>query len=389
MFIQFDNNTLLKGDAKKVFLEQIYYVNKSIIDCNITNDGIDVKFDIHAKIDENDLADKINNLSDSIIRSFDRVEAKIMFNNPGKVTNTKDPLNELLSTRQAVQTAPGVFILQGDFLDTINRLDNIFKEYALERGAIEQHYQSTVPTTSLMKNGYVSSFPQHLFFVESVHRDLDSIQLISKKAKDEPSDNLFWLDEHLDEPNQILSPTVCYHTFEGLRGQCLPASGAEFTAIASCHRYESHNVQGLSRLQTFTMREIIFFGSTDSVEKSRTEILEHCKLCLVDWDVKFRIVTASDPFFTNGSESKRIFQSVMELKYEIQVYLPHSDSWLSIASFNNHQQSLVKPYDITFQSGAPLYSGCVGYGYERLAYALYSQFGCNRSSWPKGLKEIL
>ena len=131
------------------------------------------------------------------------------------------------------------------------------------------------------------------------------------------------------------------------------------------------------------MREIIFFGSEDYVERNRNEIQEHCKSYFIDLGLKFRIVTASDPFFTTGAEAKRIFQTALELKYEIQAYLPHSESWISVASFNNHQQSLVLPYRIHIDSGSELHSGCVGYGYERLAYALYSQFGCEKLSYSK------
>ena len=114
--------------------------------------------------------------------------------------------------------------------------------------------------------------------------------------------------------------------------------------------------------------------------------LFHCQSLFVDWGLKFRVLTASDPFFATGSERKRVYQMAMDLKYELQVYIPHSKSWLAVASFNNHQQSLVVPYNINFNSTSPLFSGCVGYGYERLAYALYSQFGTNEIFWPEDLK---
>ena len=126
------------------------------------------------------------------------------------------------------------------------------------------------------------------------------------------------MDEKLDTHKQILSPTVCYHCFETLRNQTVPVDGALYTAIAPCHRHESRNISGLSRLQSFTMREIIFFGSDDFVEMNRNEIQEHCKSYFIELGLKFRIVTASDPFFTSGAESKRIYQSALALKYEIQ-----------------------------------------------------------------------
>ena len=50
-------------------------------------------------------------------------------------------------------------------------------------------------------------------------------------------------------------------------------------------------------------------------------------------------------------------------------------------SYKNYR-NLVKPYEIISDSGFNLFSGCVGYGYERLAYALYSQLGFDLKSWP-------
>jgi seryl-tRNA synthetase len=321
-------------------------------------------------------------MASSIIKSFERVKTKLFFENEGSGKYNQDPMDELINTRQVIETYPGVYALQGDILETINELDSIFKTYAIERNAIEQHFQPTLPVKSLIENGYISSFPHHPLFVASVVRDADHIRNLSKDAKEKSKESMHqWLDDKLDMHKQVLSPTVCYHCFETLRDQSIPVDGAQYTAIAPCYRNESRNIKGLSRLQTFTMREIVFFGTVDFVETKRNEILSHCKSYLVDLGLKFRIVTASDPFFTSGAEAKRIYQSALALKYEIQTYLPHSDTWISVASFNNHQQSLVTSYKIGFDSNSDLYSGCVGYGYERLAYALYSQFGCDQSSW--------
>lgn len=193
----------------------------------------------------------------------------------------------------------------------------------------------------------------------------------------------------LGPPQQALSPTVCYHCFETLRSRRVPPSGVVFTAIEKCHRNEGHNLRGLARLQTFTMREMVFFGSANYVQKRRQEIANHARQCFGDWGVKCRLATACDPFFAVAKENKRSFQSLMGLKHELQAFIPHDESWLSIASYNNHQSTLVDAYGITADDGSQLNSGCVGYGYERLAYALYSQFGDDVSAWPKSLRELI
>ncbi len=386
MFIRLEKSYAKGTEALKTLIEQVYYIDQSIINCEFVRDGIKLYFEVGSNYDESILRDEILKMSSAILKSFDRVVTKILFENDGIGTYDKDPMAHLLQTRQVIETFPGVFALQGGFLKCLNDLDSIFKSFALERKAIEQHFQPTLPAKSLVENGYISSFPQHPLFVASVIRDANQIKTLSRDAKEKSIDNLHeWLDNKLDTHDQVLSPTVCYHCFETLRNQEIPTDGVQYTAIASCHRNESRNISGLSRLQTFTMREIIFFGAVDYVESCRNEILAHFQSYLVALGLKFRVVTASDPFFTSGAEAKRVYQSVLALKYEIQAYLPHSDSWISVASFNNHQQALVSPYRISFESDAELHSGCVGYGYERLAYAMYSQFGCEESSWPKAL----
>jgi seryl-tRNA synthetase len=372
------NNT----EALKSFLEQIYYVDRSIQNCTYNGDGVNIELDAESTSDREQIKTEILKLADSILSSFERVETRVISESDGKGLFNKDPMEELTKTRQVVQTHPGVYALQGEFLDTIRNIDTIFRRYALERGATEQYFQPTLPIKSFIENGYISSFPHHPMFVTTVERNAKSIRALSRDAREQTVESIHqWLDEKLDEHDQILSPTVCYHCFEILRNQVIPCSGAQFTAIAPCHRHESLSIQGLTRLQTFTMREIIFFGSADFVGNCIEEILEHGKTILSEWGVQFRIVTASDPFFAGGAELKRIYQSTMSLKYEIQAYLPHAESWLSIASFNNHQQSLVEPYVIKFDANEPLHSGCVGYGYERMAYAMYSQFGCDKKKW--------
>tara|TARA_B100000315_G_scaffold144846_1_gene133754 strand:+ start:1088 stop:2245 length:1158 start_codon:yes stop_codon:yes gene_type:complete len=383
MYVKLENIFCQQPEALKSLIEQIYYVDHRILNCDYNGNGLNIEFDLGCEIDEEYLMVEIQKISLSTMQSFERVETKILFENEGTGSYDQDPMEELLNSKQVIETFPGVYILQGKILKCIKEMDSIFRTYAIERGAKEQHFQPTLSTKSLIENGYISSFPHHPLFVASVVRDANRIKNLSKDAKEKHKNKIHqyeWLDNRLDTHEQVLSPTVCYHCFEALRDQSISNVGAQFTAIASCHRNESRNIKGLSRLQSFTMREIVFLGSTDFVKTCRNEILSHCQSCLVDWNLKFRVVTASDPFFTSGSETKRVYQTVLELKYEIQAYLPHSESWLSIASFNNHEQSLVKSYGIDFDlKDQPLHSGCVGYGYERMAYAFYSQFGLDSS----------
>jgi len=79
----------------------------------------------------------------------------------------------------------------------------------------------------------------------------------------------------------------------------------------------------------------------------------------------------------------------MKLKYELQMYIPNSQSWISVASFNFHLDTLTDSYKIKDIDEEKLYSSCIGYGYERIIYGFYSQFGHDIEMWPDNLKRDL
>ena len=118
------------------------------------------------------------------MQSCARVETKVNYENEDTGLYDQDPMYELINTRQVIETYPGVYALQGNILKTISEMDSIFKTYALERNAIEQYFQPTLPAKSLIENGYISSFPHHPLFVSIVVRVFNRIKTLFKDAKE-------------------------------------------------------------------------------------------------------------------------------------------------------------------------------------------------------------
>ena len=130
------------------------------------------------------------------------------------------------------------------------------------------------------------------------------------------------------------------------------------------------------------MREWIFMGNQNFVKINLNDLIKKFKIIFNRWKIKYRICTASDPFFSNKEIQKKIFQYSNKLKYELQIYLPFEKKWLAVASFNNHLDTMIKSYNIKSTDKKKLYSGCVGVGYERLLYGIFSQKGIN-GLWKK------
>lgn len=272
-------------------------------------------------------------------------------------------------------------MLGGEFLDSVKRFDKACLD--LMKTAVdaeELDVPTTVPLDSMLRNGYVASFPHHVQLACCVHPEMGSIEKVAGLT-DSRDAELFLSERMLSPPGAVLSPTVCYHVFEALANAQIAAGGRAITAFGKCHRNEGANTASLSRLQTFRMREWVFFGDAEDVKTRREKGIETFEKAFRDWGFKFRLLTATDPFFAVGGHRRRPYQAAMDLNYDLQVWLPWSESWISVCSFNLHQSSLTTNYDIGLAGGGTAWSACIGIGYERLVYATYAQFGMDRTEW--------
>jgi seryl-tRNA synthetase len=256
-------------------------------------------------------------------------------------------------------------------------LDRLLSTYAGGRGAEPQLYPVTVSATSLLRSGYLKTFPQHAYFVAPAAFSRESLERIAAAADPQGLS----APGLLGVQDQVLAPTVCYHCFESLQGARFIGSRS-FTALNHCSRFEVGDL-GLARLHTFRMRELIGFGDPPAIVSLLDHALDWTTAALRRWDIGYRVSTATDPFFAGAQSGKVFFQSTFALKRELRLPLPYSGRWLAVGSFNNHQQSFTRTFDIGGQS---LVSGCVGWGYERFILALLANCGDNPDGWPAALR---
>lgn len=312
--------------------------------------------------------------------SHARVRTRTLGETDGSGTFRDDPHGALERRGDLRFSLPGVASYQGELLRLMDELDAVFRTSAAAFAATEQRHPTTVATESLIDNGYLAEFPHHAILAGPVDGRADLERLSNADAAS--------LDAlAVARPSQVLAPTVCYHVFEGLRGERIPSSEMCVTAVGSCHRHEGPATHGLDRLQTFTLREIVTIGTGERVQAVRDTLVQEALGFAERLGLRTRVVTATDPFFVGGLQRKRSFQSMMKLKYELEAWLPWANRWVAVASFNYHQSSLVDAYDI--RGAGSLHSMCVGYGLERWALALCSAHGPERRAWPVELRSPL
>src|SRR4051812_16854904 len=133
----------------------------------------------------------------------------------------------LLSRGWLAVSGPGLIACTGAFLALCDYFDGLFETLAYRRGAQPHNYPGIIPRQVLERLEYFTSFPG-----------------VATPAGD----------------THVLSPAVCYHTYQLLENYTFPRHPFVITAVGRCCRFEgSRLTRSPERLWNFTMREIVFF----------------------------------------------------------------------------------------------------------------------------------
>ena len=370
MIIKIQNFVLNLPDQKKALSERINYISSKIISCKFEKDLILLKMIKKIEKNENELITKdvikiINRIATDKAFSKERI---IFTNHTKSFPNKIKTFDKLIKKKELKEISPGLFTMKGELLKEFNNLDKLLLDYSKKSNFQNMHVHSMLPTDSLIDNGYLSNFSHHVFFTSNIEKKISSID----KVSDLKHSDLNLIKKKLDLPKMVMSPAVCYHCFETLKKTKINKN-IVYNSISSCNRFENKNYKSLERLQSFTMREYVAFGDKKFINLFLKNTLDYFKKYFVLKKINFRIVTASDAFFSQKGMSRMAYQKINELKYEIQFWLCDERKWLAVGSFNNHLDVLSKKYQIINSTGKIINSACIAWGYERLIYALVSQ----------------
>ena len=330
------------------------------------------------------VAEKIRELVHRYEAREPTVGRNILFEQRGE-TRVDDAWQGLLDRRWVSSVGEGHVVLRGPAALLRGMIDaRIERIFASEFGAEREYYPSTILCRTLDRINHFTSFPEHVDFVAHLRRDLDVINGFSEDCRESG-----WHPDHhggrMGENDMAITPSCCYHCYEGMEGWALEPPGRTVTAIVECHRYEGGNHRSLSRLRAFTQREIIWVGHPQFVMDSRARAEKLIVQWARDWELTARFETANDLFFTDDYGVKATFQLQREAKRELRLLLPAEDQWISVFSSNFHSNAFGSAFDITV-NGRPATSGCLGWGHERWVYAIVSQFGFEPSEWPEAIR---
>lgn len=365
----------LKIETLKVIKENLPYYFP-----NLKFKKISKKFIIYELKDKKKKIDKKKILFfiKKIISNYSSIKYKTIYINKKNIkTKTENTYRYLLKNNEINQNDKGKFIYRKNFKTLFFLLDNFIKKKAIQIGACEEIFPSTLKKSTLIKSKYLRSFPQHAYFVAPTKIDHRVLKKLNNSE--------FKSENFLEKHDQNLCPSACYPFFEANENKKIDKQIV--TAIVNCHRYELADVQNLTRLRSYWVREIIFYDNLIDIETNLSEFMKWINKILTKWDINFEIKTANDPFFLETGKKIAQFQSAKNLKHEL--LLNCKNKKIAVGSFNNHLHHLTSSFNFISDKKIPFSSACIGFGIDRFSYALLSQLGNNIYKWPKKISRDL
>lgn len=375
------------------FLKRLPYVSEGISHPRLLPGGTRVSFELRLGFEGQ---------AELVAGRISEVAAKLCSNHRPGVSRTlakrdalpssfrEDPHPLLASQGEIVAFGRGRYGLGPKLVALTEYFDLRARQMAREFQADAHSFPSLIGADVLDRCRYLKNFPASLNLVSHLREDHSALQEFARSVRLD-GEQMVYDRSAASGVECLLSPSVCFHWYMWLRDTKMSRPRA-ITALGKCFRYESTNLTGLERLWDFNMREIIFVGPAGYVLANRATLVELSAHLLDELGMAYEITTATDPFFVDSYAVQAAYQQGFELKYELLAPLPYSGKKLAVGSINYHQDFFGRSFAIETEEG-PAHTGCIGFGYERLALAFVAQHGVDEKYWPdsvvSGMKETL
>lgn len=239
----------------------------------------------------------------------------------------------------------------------MKKIDEIFTNEVLKHGAVEYHLPTMVKGEVLEKCEYFNSFPQHLTVPAFVKKEN-----YEKVVKDKEIVN-----RELAMHNIFLTPSACFGLYPMLDGK--DVNEKIFTMNVNVFRYEEGRFDGEVRFWDFNVREVVFVGNNDYVNKMMEEFKAITQKVADNIGIPMNITKATDHFYpTTANIVKTRFQRSNALKFEMISTVNGKE--VALGSFNYHNNHFSVPFH--FDQDGRIVSACIGYGLQRWFSAIKS-----------------
>lgn len=373
----------------KDYLSQLDYAlsfaSENISAYRITEEPLTIEADLVNDECREEVLRKVEELVGRYQRREFGLPSKVQFEQKRELP-VRDAWKELLERRWVTPVGQGHVILRGPAAQLAGLIASKVDEISTKAFQAERElYPATILSKTLDRIHHFTSFPEHIDFVSHLKGDLDVLNQFSNECREHgwsPAAH----EGKMGEADFAICPSCCYHCYEGMEDWELETPGRCTTMAVACHRYEGANHRTMSRLRAFTQRDIVWVGHPRYVVENRAKAEELIVQWAKDWDLTGTFETANDMFFTQDYAVKASFQRQQQAKKELRLSIPSEKISISVFSSNFHAMTFGKAFNIRV-GGKTATSACVGWGYERWVYALFSQFGLDFDHWPERPRE--
>lgn len=244
-------------------------------------------------------------------------------------------------------TDTALMILDPDHTDLVKELDRTFTGWARSEGTREICPPPIYEIADLDKFDVYKNFP-HLSLVTSGLNVENEARL--------PVDGEFGTEDMVSAQFGLPAAT-CYGAYLFYENSVLPQD-TTVTLVNRCFRNEQ-KYDGLRRLMSFQMREIVALGSFEHTQRLLSRFSARITAFAGELGLTLDKLPASDPFFERDG-ARALMQKLSPVKHEFQ-----SDG-LAISSVNTHRNFFGERCHITLpDDGGFAFTSCVAFGLER------------------------
>jgi seryl-tRNA synthetase len=294
----------------------------------------------------------------------------------------KTPLTEIAAALFCPMGAAGVYARTALFEEVVEGLSLSISQYR-EPGTEALRFPPVMSRGQLETSGYLKSFPNLLGCVCTLHGTEADI----RAAADCHENGGDWTTS-LAPADLVLSPAACYPVYPmaASRGP-IPPGGLSFDVACDCFRHEPS--AQLARLRSFRMREYVRVGSPQEIVDFLDRWIARAQQFAKELGLTYDVAPASDPFFGRTGQVMAISQLQQSLKFELVVAMPEPEVPTACMSFNAHLDHFADIWGLRAEAGAAVHTGCVAFGIDRLATALFCEHGLDPLKWPVAVRRVL
>ncbi len=303
----------------------------------------------------------------------------VAFKGPQPSVRSLDALAEELLLPSGID---GVYARTAAFEDIVNSLSAFISRHR-EPGTEVLRFPPVMSRRQLETSGYLKSFPHFLGCVCC----LDGAEAQIRGTVERFDAGEDWTDA-LSAADLVLTPAACYPVYPlvASRGE-VPAEGLLFDVASDCFRREPS--RDLDRLQSFRMREYVCVGTAEQIDDFRRRWMMRAQDLAGQLGLPYRFDQASDAFFGRGGKLMAMSQIEQALKFELLVPVRSAEQPTACMSFNYHQDHFGAAWNLRNVAGQIMHTGCVAFGMDRLALALFATHGLETESWPASARNAL